>query len=1806
MKKPLFSNTAAILACLGVATSLAFAAESPRKKFGKGNPFRTEELPAGKLKTKLQSLNPQAKDKATKWLHTFDFDASDAAEHLRVDDGGGIFIVCPDGQDNHEDHSHAPANSEAIVEIPGASGSITPEPAQITGDPPIANAAVSVSSPPAYHSRPGASRRIYLDFNGGIVAGTAWNSSEGVASWDVKVWSQDTDRTTFNDAEQAWMKKVWQRISEDYAPFDVDVTTDVAYDPDIYTGNKDRVGWLMICEQTDNNNVALPHSGSGGVAYVGVFGNSSYSPNYQPAWVSSTNGGGSESIISEAASHEMGHNMGLSHDTTNANPNGYYGGHGSGNISWGPIMGTGYNRNVSQWSKGEYYDANLLQDDLSTISGRVAYRTDDHGNTVGTATALTVTSGTTITSTTPENDPSNSSADNKGVIQTSTDIDVFSFQTGAGNVVLNVNPWKQPSGTFGGNLDVSLELRDAIGTVIASNNPDTATTASISATLSAGTYYLFVTNSGAGTPLVSPPSGYTSYGSVGQYFVSGTIVDSTPNLLITPAGDLASSGIAGGPFSPSSQQFTIQNTGTTSLNWTASKSAAWVTLSSTGGSLAAGASTMVTVTINSAANSLAIGNYNDTVNFTNTTSGNGNTTRNVTLAVTAIPATVTLGNLNPTYDGNPKPVTVTTNPPSLAHSVTYTPAGVPVNVGTYPVTANITDPNYSGSASGSLVIAKASQSITFGALASVTDAEPPFSLGATASSSLPVSYASSNTSVATVSGNTVTIVGAGNTTITASQAGSSNYNAATNVPQTLTVTRLNPLSAPGGPYKVLINQSLSVNGSTSLPSGVETITAYDWDLNNDGNFGDVTGATPAAVSYADLTNTWGMVQGANTIQLRVTDSAAKTSTSSATVNLLLALTWDANNTGANQTNGPGAWLGANQWWDGSANLTWVSGSDAVFGGPSTAGGTVTLASPTSLGELTFNTFTGTYTLGTAGQSLTVSGNVKNNSASGAVTISSPIIMAAAQTWTNNSSGLLKASGGLDNVGNLQTFNGSGSFDFSGTANLITGAGGITMNGSGRLILGGGGTIPVHDYSGTTTINNGVVMISSGNLGSGNLTLNGGVIETYWATNFTRPLGAGVGEMQITGGASGFSLNGSTGASVIINNSTTYEVVWGSTYFNPSMLVLQAASAQNSSALTFQNKIDLNGATRTIHSSITTGTGAGSATISGVIRDATGGSAGLIKEGSGKLILTGVNTYTGDTTINGGKLQIGNNTASSLGSGNYAANILMSAGSTLSIWSTSNQTLSGDISGNGNVEKAYGNTLTLSGHNTYTGKTSISPQTTAGSTLSVSSFNSVNGGTPLLAYSSLGAPTTVANGTVTIGNSGKQASCTLLYTGSGEITDRVIDLQFNGSAKQTINAGGSGLLKFTSPFTVVPSSGSTAGGVSLRGTGNGEIAGGIATAPGLLEKLDSGTWTISGATNFAGATTIAAGTLALGANNVLSNASAVSIGSGTLDAATYTDTLGTLDVTAATSTINLGAGAALAFADSSAIDWTGGTLNLTGNFVPGVSLRFGTSNSGLTSTQLNKISAAGFGSLALDANGYLTNDATPPTLTSITDNKSGGPVTVNTVVTYTIAFSEDMDSSTLTPASFGNVGTSAATIGSVTETTPTSGVFTLLVTPTTVGTLQAPDPCCLRRQGCCGQQPRHHLRHPRRHHSSRRWHPTHLDEHHRRQERRTDPGQHAGHLHRHLQRGHGCRHRHPCQLWKCRHRHGHSRCDQRNLTRRVHRRSHTHCGRHPPTPDPCRRRPQGCRGQQPRHRLRHPRRHHSNGRWHPTDLDQHQR
>ena len=102
---------------------------------------------------------------------------------------------------------------------------------------------------------------------------------------------------------------------------------------------------------------------------------------------------------------------------------------------------------------------------------------------------------------------------------------------------------------------------------------------------------------------------------------------------VTPRDSFDTQGMSGGPFSPSSMVFTIENKDATVINFTVSKGQSWVDLSSTGGLLPGGGSTTITASINPGADSLGNGMYHDTISFTNSTNHDGDTTREVNLQV---------------------------------------------------------------------------------------------------------------------------------------------------------------------------------------------------------------------------------------------------------------------------------------------------------------------------------------------------------------------------------------------------------------------------------------------------------------------------------------------------------------------------------------------------------------------------------------------------------------------------------------------------------------------------------------------------------------------------------------------------------------------------------------------------------------------------------------------------------------------------------------------------------------------------------------------------------------------------------------------------------------------------------------------------------------------------------------------------------------------------------------------------------------------------------------------------------------------
>lgn len=401
-------------------------------------------------------------------------------------------------------------------------------------------------------SKPGSNFTIYLDFNGHITTGTSWNSNYGVDPIISPAFDLDGDRTSFSQLELQGILTSWQRTAEDYAPFDINVTTrDPGIDALTNSGGGDTTWGARAVVSVDN----FANCGCGGFAFLGSFTDSIDTPTFI------FNVG--EGSLGETFSHEVGHMLTLNHDGTSAGGLEYYRGHGGlGTTGWGAIMGAPFTQNVTQWDRGQYFDANNAGDDLLDITTQngFGYRVDDAGNTRATAKLLEVDNQTTARA--------------FGFIERTSDIDYYQFETGAGNISLDVRTLATRP-----NLDVWAGLYNAAGTLIAQGNPQNSLSASITnLAVAAGTYYLRVEGIGShdtynpGTDTlvppaapvpwsVSPANGYSDYGSLGQYAIQATIVAPSANTIQIVATDASKLEGASGqqPFT-----FTVSRSGDTS------------------------------------------------------------------------------------------------------------------------------------------------------------------------------------------------------------------------------------------------------------------------------------------------------------------------------------------------------------------------------------------------------------------------------------------------------------------------------------------------------------------------------------------------------------------------------------------------------------------------------------------------------------------------------------------------------------------------------------------------------------------------------------------------------------------------------------------------------------------------------------------------------------------------------------------------------------------------------------------------------------------------------------------------------------------------------------------------------------------------------------------------------------------------------------------------------------------------------------------------------------------------------------------
>jgi hypothetical protein len=343
-----------------------------------------------------------------------------------------------------------------------------------------------LSSIPVLNSNPTAAASIYLDFNGHFEP--VWGSHTNITT---PVYDVDGDLTTFSDVELANIQAVWETVAEDYVPFNINVTTvePSVLAPGVPIANANKVA-LRVAIGAEVGGWAAGLTNIG-LAYRDSFTNSIANVAYVFG-----EAGDTPVLIGDVASHEAGHSFGLAHQTT----------YSFSYLMYGATIGS----NLCTWFNGEIAPG-VLQDDMAVLASTTngfGYRSDDVGNSTGSATALTKTGNTWS---------------GAGIVGTNTDVDMFSFHvTTEDTYRMAVNGIPVVS-----NLDIALELRNSAGQLIASANPQDARNAAIVKGLTPGDYYLSVKSSGI-------------YGQIGQYTVS--IDTPPPGITVTPASGAMATG----------------------------------------------------------------------------------------------------------------------------------------------------------------------------------------------------------------------------------------------------------------------------------------------------------------------------------------------------------------------------------------------------------------------------------------------------------------------------------------------------------------------------------------------------------------------------------------------------------------------------------------------------------------------------------------------------------------------------------------------------------------------------------------------------------------------------------------------------------------------------------------------------------------------------------------------------------------------------------------------------------------------------------------------------------------------------------------------------------------------------------------------------------------------------------------------------------------------------------------------------------------------------------------------------------------
>jgi hypothetical protein len=332
---------------------------------------------------------------------------------------------------------------------------------------------------PKLSSFPSAAPTIFLDFDGHTVQYAGWQSGNAFVCAPAALSAYQ-------------ISEIFNRVSEDYRPFAVNITTDSTKFLAAPIAQRIRI-------------IVTPTSAwynAPGVAYTNSF-----------TWGDDASGfvfsdklSNNPKKIAEGCSHESGHALGLSHQSTyNAScviTQLYNSGFGTGETSWAPIMGSSYINNMTGWNNGPTpYDCIITQDNISiiTTNNGFGFRADDFDETMNNSTTSINPNAINIS----------------GIITTTTDKDAFKItMSETSNLHLEATPFNIGTNDDGANLDIMLSLYNSSNVLIRSYNPISIMNVVIDTTLAIGTYYLVIDGTGNNNA--------SQYGSLGSYTLSGS------------------------------------------------------------------------------------------------------------------------------------------------------------------------------------------------------------------------------------------------------------------------------------------------------------------------------------------------------------------------------------------------------------------------------------------------------------------------------------------------------------------------------------------------------------------------------------------------------------------------------------------------------------------------------------------------------------------------------------------------------------------------------------------------------------------------------------------------------------------------------------------------------------------------------------------------------------------------------------------------------------------------------------------------------------------------------------------------------------------------------------------------------------------------------------------------------------------------------------------------------------------------------------------------------------------------------------